>query len=81
MDQPKLRISPDLLRLITSATELKAWIAQAVVDVPWLASLQRDTATRLAHSSTAKDLLHLHLPMFPLVQPAAEPAARTVLAK
>lgn len=50
---PKLQITPELLRLLTTATELKAWIAQAVVDVPWLPALQRDTAARLAHSSTA----------------------------
>ena len=53
MYQPRLQISPELLRLLTSATELKIWITQAVVDVPLLPTLQRDTASRLAHSSTA----------------------------
>jgi Fic family protein len=53
MYRPLFRISPELMGLLTRATELKAWIAQAVVDVPWLPALQRDTAARLAHSSTA----------------------------
>jgi Fic family protein len=48
--------------LLTQATELKAWIAQAVVDVPWLPALQRDTAARLAHSSTAIEGNPLGLP-------------------
>ncbi len=62
MYQPRLLLSPDLLRLLVEATDLKAWIAQAVVDVPWLAALQRDTATRLAHSSTAIEGNSLALP-------------------
>jgi Fic family protein len=41
------------LRFVAEATELRAWIATAVVDVPWLPALQRDTAARLAHSSTS----------------------------
>ncbi len=48
--------------MLTEATELKAWIAQAVVDVPWLPALQRDTASRLAHSSTAIEGNPLALP-------------------
>lgn len=62
MDQLPLRISPELLRLLTEATELKVWISQAVVDVPWLPALQRDTAARLAHSSTAIEGNPLALP-------------------
>ncbi|OGR91310.1 MAG: hypothetical protein A2V88_04825 [Elusimicrobia bacterium RBG_16_66_12] len=62
MYRPKLQISPDLLRLLTDATELKSWIAQAVLDVPWLPALQRDTAARLAHSSTAIEGNPLALP-------------------
>jgi Fic family protein len=62
MDSPRFQISPELLRLLTQATELKAWIAQAVVDVPWLPALQRDTAARLAHSSTAIEGNPLALP-------------------
>lgn len=62
MYQPSLKISPELLRLLTEATELKAWIAQAVVDAPWLPTLQRDTAARLAHSSTSIEGNPLALP-------------------
>ncbi len=62
MYQPSLLLSPDLLRLLIEATELKTWIALAVVDVPWLPALQRDTATRLAHSSTAIEGNELALP-------------------
>lgn len=50
---PRFHITPHLLESITSATELRAWIAQAVIDVPWLPALQGETAARLAHSSTA----------------------------
>ena len=62
MESPRFQISPELLRLLTQATELKAWIAQAVVDVPWLPALQGDTAARLAHSSTAIEGNPLRLP-------------------
>lgn len=62
MYRPKFRISPELLRLLTEATELKAWIDHAAVDVPWLPALQRDTAARLAHSSTAIEGNPLALP-------------------
>lgn len=62
MFKPQLQISPDLLRLLTEATELKGLIAQAVLDVTWLPALQRDTAARLAHSSTAIEGNPLALP-------------------
>ncbi len=62
MYRPRFQISADLLRLLTQAAELKTWIAQAVIDVPWLPALQRDTATRLAHSSTAIEGNPLALP-------------------
>jgi Fic family protein len=62
MYKPRLQISPDLLGLLTTATELTAWISQAVVDVAWLPALQRDTAARLAHSSTAIEGNLLALP-------------------
>lgn len=62
MYQPQFHISPELLRLVTSATELKAWINAAVVDVSWLPILQRETAARLAHSSTAIEGNPLTLP-------------------
>jgi len=60
--RPKFDISPELLGLLTQATELKAWISQAVIAVPWLPALQRDTAARLAHSSTAIEGNLLALP-------------------
>ena len=50
---PFYRISPALLNQLTRATELRQWIANATVDVSWLPALQKDTAARLAHSSTA----------------------------
>lgn len=62
MYRPRFQISADLLRLLTQAAELKAWISQAVIDVPWLPALQRDTAARLAHSSTAIEGNPLALP-------------------
>jgi len=55
-------ISPELLRLVTEATELRAWINSAVVDVSWLPILQRETVARLAHSSTAIEGNPLTLP-------------------
>jgi Fic family protein len=51
--EPKFDITAETLRFVAEATELRAWIATAVVDVPWLPALQRDTAARLAHSSTS----------------------------
>lgn len=62
MYDPRFRISPHLLQLIARAAELRVWIAQAVVDVPWLPALQRDTAARLAHSSTSIEGNPLTLP-------------------
>lgn len=62
MYQPLFAISPELLRLITEATELRSWIGQAVVDVPWLPRLQTETAARMAHSSTAIEGNPLTLP-------------------
>jgi Fic family protein len=62
MYRPRFQISPELMGLLTQATELKAWIAQAVVAVLWLPALQRDTAARLAHSSTAIEGNPLALP-------------------
>lgn len=51
--EPKFSITAETLRLVAEATELRAWVANAVVDVPWLPGLQRDTIARLAHSSTS----------------------------
>lgn len=62
MYKPQFSISPELLRLVTLATEIKAWINSAVVDVSWLPILQREAAVRLAHSSTAIEGNPLTLP-------------------
>lgn len=48
--------------MVTLATEIRAWINSAVVDVSWLSVLQRETAARLAHSSTAIEGNPLTLP-------------------
>ena len=53
MYRPHFQITPELLRLISLSTEVKTWIGQVVIDVTWLPALQRETAVRLAHSSTA----------------------------
>lgn len=62
MYKPRFDISPRLLSLVTQATEIRAWINSAVIDVSWLPILQRETATRLAHSSTAIEGNPLTLP-------------------
>jgi Fic family protein len=53
MYKPVFEITPELLCLIAEATELKTWIHQSIINVPWLSRLQKDTAVRLTHSSTA----------------------------
>lgn len=60
--RPAFSITPELLRLLTAAAELRVWIGQAAVDVAWLPALQRDTAQRLAHSSTSIEGNPLTLP-------------------
>jgi Fic family protein len=60
--QPRFRITPRLLELITQAAELRIWIASSVVDVPWLPRLQQETTARLAHSSTSIEGNPLTLP-------------------
>lgn len=62
MYEPRFRITPDMLRRIAQATEVRAWIHQACVDVTWLPALQRETAARLAHSSTSIEDNPLTLP-------------------
>ncbi len=59
---PLFEITPELLRLITEATELKSWIGRSVLDVTWLPVLQREIANRLVHSSTAIEGNPLTLP-------------------
>lgn len=51
--KPHFAITPRLLKLLTQATELRLWIAKSSVEVAWLPALQKETAARLAHSSTA----------------------------
>ena len=63
MYKPSFRISPLLLQLLTEATELRVWIEHSIVDVAWVPLLQRDTATRLSHSSTSIEGNPLSLPM------------------
>ncbi len=62
MYRPRFQITPHFLRLTVQATELRAWIENAVVDVAWLPALQRETTARLAHSSTAIEGNPLTLP-------------------
>ncbi len=62
MYKPLFQISPRLLRLVTQATDIRAWINSAVVDVSWLPMLQREATARLAHSSTAIEGNPLTLP-------------------
>lgn len=62
MYKPMFHISQELLRLVTLATEVKAWIDSAVVDVSWLPVLQREATARLAHYSTAIEGNPLTLP-------------------
>ncbi|HMO50805.1 MAG TPA: Fic family protein [Kiritimatiellia bacterium] len=51
--KPLFEITPHLLQRIATATERKTWIAHAIIQVPWLNRLQRESAARLAHASTA----------------------------
>lgn len=62
MYKPLFDISPRLLSLVTQAAEIRAWVNSAVVDISWLPILQRETAARLAHSSTAIEGNPLTLP-------------------
>lgn len=62
MYKPVFEITPELLHLIAEAAELKMWIHHTVVDVTWLPVLQKETAARLAHSSTAIEGNPLTLP-------------------
>ncbi len=76
MYQPILQITPDLLNLITEATELREWIARASIDVAWLPLLQRETEARLAHSSTAIEGNPLTLPEIEALARGEEIAAQ-----
>lgn len=63
MFKPTFRITPFLHNWLTEAAELRAWIRQSIVDVAWIPLLQRDTATRLSHSSTSIEGNPLSLPL------------------
>ncbi|MBI5193604.1 MAG: Fic family protein [Nitrospirae bacterium] len=78
MFKPHFNISPELLRLVTQATEIRAWINSAVVDVSWLPILQRDAADRIAHSSTAIEGNPLTLPEVEALARGEEIGAKAV---
>ena len=50
---PQFTITPSLLTRVESISALRERIMSAVVQVPWIASLQKDTRARNTHSSTA----------------------------
>src|SRR3990172_3639555 len=77
MYNPRFDISPELLRLVTLATEIRIWINSAVVDVSWLPVLQRETAARLAHSSTAIEGNPLTLPEVVAIARGEETGAKS----
>ncbi len=52
-NKPIFEITPELLRLISEATELKTWIHGSIINVAWLPQLQKETALRLTPSSTS----------------------------
>ena len=51
--QPKFTITPRLLTLVQDISALRARIAGATIEVPWIPALQKDTRARNTHSSTA----------------------------
>jgi len=52
-DEPPFWISPDLLSQAEMVAALRARILRAAVERSWIPSLQKDTRTRNAHTSTA----------------------------
>lgn len=50
MYTPRFTITPELLCLLTLATEARAWINSTVVDVSWLPVIQRETAALFNYS-------------------------------
>lgn len=59
---PKFERSSALVRHLTRASELVAWIIQQTVDVTWVPKIQRDALVRLAHYSTRIEGNPLTLP-------------------
>src|SRR5437879_4147941 len=51
--QPRFIITPELLARVEAIAALRERIMSAVVQVPWIPALQKDTRTRNTHSSTA----------------------------
>jgi len=50
--QPKFSITPALLTRVEGIAALRERIHGAVVQVPWIPALQKDTRARNTHSST-----------------------------
>lgn len=50
---PSFTISPTLLAEVEQVAALRERIQSAVVDLPWIPALQKDTRTRNVHASTA----------------------------
>src|SRR5256712_9899599 len=51
--QPRFIITPELLARVEAIAALRERIMSAVVQVPWIPALQKDTRARNTHSSTA----------------------------
>jgi Fic family protein len=51
--QPKFTVTPALLARVEGIAGLRQRIQNALVQVPWIPALQKDTRARLTHSSTA----------------------------
>ncbi|MEK9144635.1 MAG: Fic family protein [Elusimicrobiota bacterium] len=82
--QPKFERSAAVLRNITEASSLRAWIEQQAIDVSWIARGQRDALVRLAHYSTRIEGNPLTLPEVEALAagkdlPVGERAKREVL--
>jgi Fic family protein len=60
--RPSFERSALLVRHLTQASALRAWIQEQIVDVSWIAPTQRDALIRLAHFSTRIEGNPLTLP-------------------
>lgn len=67
---PHFTITPSLLALVEQVAGLREKIAGAVVDLAWIPGLQKDSAARNAHASTA-------IEGNPLIHPFADGNGRT----
>lgn len=59
---PKYRITDDLLRIISEAEHLRAWLRASRIDIPWLEKLRFETLIKQAHFSTSIEGNPLTLP-------------------